>query len=339
MSQEKLAALYSPLIGDGNPLAILTAQEHLQRADIRSHAKLARNPLTTLASWKQAQTTANEAKRKEYNQNYEQIRGSLAASLLGLVNLLQLSAFLQQTKSTDLILAQESPLLAMQKFNLPAVSAFIHGLRQISILVPDVYPKPGAITVAKQQPNVQLLVWNQSAYQKLHQQSINAQLIAPWLMSPDWQLGPKSQLSLVRPSGTGVNQAYLRALPRFLQSINSPTNKIEVYDKKKTKSIVELYRQIVLANPEIIFSYPSEMIQFLVQLYLAGYAGEHCSFPHRGKHEELNLTFAKAFGISRGLNFDGQNLSYQRRRSGRARQAKIEQLNAEVGHKKLSTVI
>lgn len=58
---------------------------------------------------------------------------------------------------------------------------------------------------------------------------------------------------------------------------------------------------MLLANPALLISYPSEMIQVIAQAKAAGWQGEHYSLPPRGRHEQINLAWAQELGITSSM--------------------------------------
>ncbi len=279
---------------------------------------------------------------------------------MGLLSLFQLAIFLQQSKANKLILTQELPLVALDQFNLPMINAIINQLDEILILATDVSPKPGAINVVKNQQNqrnIKLITWNDQSFRELCAQNINAALVAPWLTTGT-EAFPKQKslapMAIVRPSGTGMDENYPGAIAKFIATQNRNSIGYQVfknqdlvqYDQvgKKTathknhfSSLNDLHAKMAAAFPEIFLSYPSEMVQFMAQLYAAGYDGQHFSFEERGLHEVNSLRFAAELGLSRGLKLKDGRLVLKEEDLNK--KPNLEQLKAELGHVNLASLI
>lgn len=358
MKKEQIIGLFSTSIGEGNPLAVRAAQTHLRAAGEKTVLKLAHNPLTMLAAWKQGTVTADEESRVNYNQNYDQTRNSLPAKLLGLLNLFELTVFLKKTKATKLILAQELPLTLLAELELPIISAIIKQLEEIIILVPDVYPKKGAFaTVQKLQnsgKNVTLAVWNTAAQERLQQAGVRHHLIKPWLIPEQIKpLSPyQAPVSMIRPSGTGVNPAYLVAITHFLDQKQPHrigqhllgSKDLTIHDRHNQKkathhrlhhSLSDALIKALQMNPEIFFAYPSEMVQVITQFRQSGWNGKYFMFPERGLHEVENGIYAAMHGLGQALTFTENRLEVKKE----LKTVPTDPIDELVGHQPLNQVL
>ena len=88
-------------------------------------------------------------------------------------------------------------------------------------------------------------------------------------------------------------------------------------------------------NPALLISYPSEMMQLVAQAYLAGYQGEHGSLPFRGAHEEINVAFGTALGITREITLEKGVLKLNEPTSKR----NLEKIQAALGHQPLTKAV
>lgn len=358
--KEKRAALATLNIGKGNLFSMDSVEIALQKQSIKTFPIAISNPLTSAASWRQGQVTHHEKSRENYNKNYEKTRDSLPAKIMGLLSLFQLAIFLQKSQVNKLILTQELPLVALDQFNLPIINAIFNKLDEILILATDVSPKPGAARVVKNQQsqrNIKSITWNNQSYQALRAQNINVALVAPWLITGT-EVFPKHKklapMAIVRPSGTGMDKNYSGAIAKFIATQNKNNLGYQVFKNrdlvqynragKKTalhknhfSSLIDLHVKIAAAFPEIILSYPSEMIQFIAQLYAAGYNGQHFSFEERGLHEVKNLLFATELGLSQGLKIkDGQFILKE---ESPEKKLDLEKLKAELGQINIASLI
>ncbi len=358
MKNEQPIAFFSSKIGEGNPLAVLAAQAQLQATGIPTVLKLADNPISRLAAWKQSLITGDEQKRLDYNANYDRVRTSLPAKVLGLLNLLELSAFIHRSKAKKLVLAQELPLALLADLELPLVSAILAKLEEIIILVPDVYSKNGALsTTVKLQnsgKNVTLAVWNKAAQERLQQHGIRHHLIKPWLIPDSAKPITSNQapLSIIRPSGTGINPKYMGAIAAFLaqerpQQIGQHLLGSSVtthYNRRGQKtathhhsphSLMKALITALRANPEVVFAYPSEMVQVITQFRQKGWQGKYYMFPERGLHEVENGIFAAIHGIGQALALVGNKFELKKD----LKPVPINAINDLVGHQSLSQII
>lgn len=353
MPKENIITLATLGIGEGNKLSIQSAQRELSIAGVFNHSTVIKSPLTYMASRKQRKVTNKEEARHTYNQKYEKIRNGWPAKVLGLVSLMQLCAFLHETRANKLVLAQELPLSILADLELPLASAIIRQLDEIIILVPDVHAKPNALAAVKKlqakKIPVKLGVWNSKALQQLEQAEIASYYLKPWLLGELPKL-PQNQapMAVTRPSGTGVNKDYITALANLLKKINPnvigqqvfSSQDLSQYDKKSKQtathknhfsSLDDMLVKMFSYNPELIFSYPSEMIQVLVQFYLAGWQGKHYSFPERGLHEVSNLDFAISLGLSQRLMFNKGIF----RIDGESKAINLEEIKSLIGNQSL----
>lgn len=358
--KDKRVALATLNIGGGNRFSMESAKIALQKESIQTFPLVISNPLTIAASWRQSQVTFHEKAREKYNQTYEKTRNGLPAKIMGLISLFQLAAFLQESKANKLVLTQELPLVALNQFALPMINAIFDRLDEILVLATDVSPKPGAVSVVKNQQkqrNIKIITWNNQSYQNLCTQNINAALVAPWLRPPTEDFPKKKTLApmaIIRPSGTGMDENYPGAIAKFVGTQNQNSLGYQVFENrnliqhnkngKKTathknhfSSLNDLHAKMAAAFPEMILSYPSEMIQFMAQLYLSGYSGQHFSFEERGLHEVNNLRFAAELGLSRGLKLkDGQLILKE---EDSKKKPDLEKLKAELGQAYIASLV
>lgn len=332
MKKEPAIALFSANIGQGNPLATSTMEAELRASGLPTKLQIASNPLTWLVNRKQAQMTGDEFRRIQYNQNYEQTRGGWQAKLLGLVNLLQLSVFLRRSRANTLVLTQELPLTALDFFKSAAVAAILAQIREVILLVPDAYAKNSAAAIAKRLQardiNLRLAVWNQPAAKRLEQNHVAHHLIRPWLIPNQARpISPHlAPISTIRPSGTGLNPAYLQALPALLEQQQPHRighhllgeNSLTYFDKngqtiavhqRLFTSLQAALISVLRSNPEIIISYPSEMVQVITQFLQSGWKGRYLMLPQRGLHEIDNSLFATSHGLGQQLRFENNQLA------------------------------
>ncbi len=339
MSEKLHITLATLAVGEGNPLAQAAAAEQLQRAGHPVTQLVINNPLVRLAALVHRQMTMSETARQAYARNYETSRQNPVTQLIGLLALLQISHSVATHRSQTLILTQELPLTAyhaLEQLKYTSASAALAQLRQILLLIPDVEAKSTAIATLRQLKDklpVAALVWNKQAANSLRQHDIPYQPVAPWILPPHIHFDPHETpkpRAILRPSGSGIDPKHLAGVPKLVKQY-SPTylhgfdvfaqlgkQQHDRHGKKQLdlpsqfRSLPELCAAMLRANPQLLISYPSEMMQVIAQAISAGWRGEHYSLPPRGHHESSNLAWAAALGLTSAVTITGDQVVVRR---------------------------
>jgi hypothetical protein len=357
VSEQAPITLATLAVGHGNPFAQKAAVSQFEQHGQATATLVVNNPLVRMAALVHGRVTRNEKLRNQYEQGYEAARVNPITQLIGLLALLQISREVKRRRSQTLILTQELPLTAYQTLKdleFTSAIAALANLQQIFLLIPDVEAKSTAVTAVNQLKNqlpIEALVWNQQASAKLKEKGVPHQLIAPWLLARPVDfatLGQTKPRAAVKPSGSGIDPEHLAAIPALVQQYNPHLHGFDIFTRQgstqhdrqgkqllnwpnRFSSLIDVYMTMVQANPALIISHPSEMVQLMVQAYLTGYKGEHGSLPSRGAHERINLAFAMALGITSEITLENGLLKLNRPTDERD----LEKIRAALGQRSL----
>jgi hypothetical protein len=297
--------------------------------------------------------TESEKNSREYTKASEQIRclGMAAIGFLQLVSWIDRERPFSLNPLADIGVFVQEHLLGVLPENV--LQHWFPG--GVFLAVPDVFPKKSAEKILKgKEYTVTPIVWNLSAYDELINQGLNPILCSPFLPegitgSIDFKEKPLQRKIVVKSSGSGIPDEWLKSLINYAQSQNLsieiwlPDKRIVITDGKENeeyfsgnpleKYLESFYQSLVEEPPQFLISYPSEMVQVAAWMRKNGWEGVFGLFPPRGAHEQRNSQWAQRF--LKTLVIDPNQLSFD------AKQIKEPEgdLESELGKEKIAPIL
>lgn len=297
--------------GHGNPATLLAllrifTQSGVEPTDIflKNSGALAQVPHTLMT------TLAPEAYTKHSSELRRSILGQCLSFLCNKELIREVDK--QHPFMSNLYAIQEFMLLGAKPKDLE------HRFNSVSLVVPDVYPKPSAVEEFKNKLDldVRFIVWNVPAYVELFKVfGKRARLFAPFLVEGLANMKNSEEQDVwnvvIKSSGSGgMNKdtamrivdscckANLRAFAHMPGGYVSTVHGHHEYDPvvDKTSRIKHFYGKIS-KHTRVVISYPSEMTQVAAELMQNNIPAKMVAFPPRGVHEARNLQFAIDAGI------------------------------------------
>lgn len=204
----------------------------------------------------------------------------------------------------DWTVTQEHQLLGASRMTLRAL-----GISEVNVVVPDVFPKKSAIHAARRLGTVVMNVWNKAAYDELNDEAVPARLIKPFLLEgykPSDRPFEGGDSVVVKTSGSGMPADWLDDLMVQLNasgadySVHTPRWQHSPGYTARLSGADRCARYLfgrVGPNTQNAMAYPSEVVQWLLELRMRGSAVTMLSFPPRGDHELRNMIYGFEAGL------------------------------------------
>lgn len=294
-------------------------------------------PLTILADQRQQSMTHNPSSAEKYTANQTEMRGSLAAKLLGFEGLLGILSQTPRLKTGEL----RALITSSELYYLPIINQLHKRLSpyftHLMLVVADVAPKPSALKLLQlsQKSNMPItpIVFANSISQNLTSIDVPNILVSPIL---NFQTINNHEISgnVIKESGTGLDHA---SRVYFQNAMKDSPQKLYTMD----------------ANQKINLSQALSLKEYYEFLYMykLGMVGTHASEMIGALTGNLpsDLYLARARGLQEGFNADWMALHYDEIISSpgqdiqirhlRKRKTTEEEIADAIGHTRAMTAI
>lgn len=308
--QERFVRSY-PDIAAGNPAAVFALENSMDEAGLRGTTislQVSSAPVRLF----HGKISSDPAVAAEYSVDSESVRLDDRARQYAKVAFADFYAQLRVRQ----ILSRDRPVrwIAVQEHQVyGAAERALDRLQieAIDLVVPDVFPKQSAVETASLHDRVELVVWNQPAYDELRQHGHRARLVRPFLLDGlvDVHDGYPGDTIVAKSSGSGMPKEWRRKLTKELGhtderwSLHTPGGLYRQEGKfpvdGKRVQVAEFYQSIGYETEHII-TYPNECTQSIAALNCEGVGARMLAMPPRGAHEVRNLEFARDAGFLLG---------------------------------------
>ena len=287
----------SVLIGHGNPVSAIAINEQAIRKGYKTRLDLI---TSFIGSFFHGRISKDPDKINDYSSQDNTIRTGFRSMAFGILMSIEI------LRANPELLSEINPFktgiftqdLMLNSFSRKELEVmFPEGTY---LFAPDVHPKNTSEDLIKNK-GVIPVVWNKDAYDQLKDQGLEPILVSPWLPNSLIRydsIKPSGTKIIVKSSGTGMPEDFIKRL----KSTNSNVEFV-LPDRKKTveQQATDFYNQLVDDPPGILISFPSEMIQVVSSLYLAGWNGSYISLPPKGLNELDSLKWAVKNGVCQGV--------------------------------------
>jgi hypothetical protein len=298
-----------PKVGQGNP-ATLFAIKRLLLADGIFSKTILLDTSAWPARYFHTKMTQSAESSAGYTQDSEKKRTGLKPLLFGIAA--RMEATLRRRwsdrgeSSPELLIGvQEHQFGAYTKEELKKLYP-----KGVFLYIPDVFPKESAVEMMKSK-EITPLVWNKDAFDELKERGLSPILVAPVLplaFHHDGVRGKEQMKSkgpepyvLIKTSGSGIPDEYLESLIPILDDkgiayqIWYPdrvvsSERTEMLQGSFEDQTSTFYSHLLAHPPQVLISYPSEMVQVAATLRQIG--TQYLTLPPRGSHEKRNARFA-----------------------------------------------